>query len=142
MKPDRHKARFVAQDDNEKVFIKEVPRAIRKAFHKCTIPITRSTRNIVQRVKIALGHDKKEKEGIQVNWKAMFKEGIVWLAEATVEGLLINYALHVVFGFPFSVFHSLAYGILVKEFVSIVWRVKETPNGTAKQILDDETNKF
>lgn len=75
----------------------------------------------------------------QINFGKAFQDFIVWFFEVLIEGLIINFALHYIFGLKFSPFTILAYGIIIYEIISIVQRLKER-NGPTKQIFDSESN--
>ena len=66
-------------------------------------------------------HDKLVKLYNGVIWCQLIDHACIWVAE----GLTINYALYVLFGFPFNIFTIFAYGILIKQGIDIYNRMKD-----------------
>ena len=64
------------------------------------------------------------------NFKKIITETLIWLIEAFVEGLALNFTTYYLFNMPFSLTISLAHGILVKEILYFIKRLKQ--NGSNK----------
>jgi hypothetical protein len=65
----------------------------------------------------------------KVDWNLAAKDSSVWLIEAFIEGVTINFATHFLFGLKINICTILAYGIFVKQGIDIYWRLKNNgPN--------------
>lgn len=60
-----------------------------------------------------------------VEWKNVLFDSIKWLLEATIEGLVINFATNQLFGYKLTPGTILAYGIVAKEIIYFISRVKK-----------------
>lgn len=85
------------------------------------------------RYNVALGAVKKALNSF--DFRTAAKEALIWTIEAAIEGLVINFSLHQVFGLKFTPLMSLAYGFMVKEFIYVVQRLK---SGADKPLLDKD----
>lgn len=76
------------------------------------------------------------------DYQTISKESSIYLLEAFVEGLLINYVAKILFGQPMNAFTILAYGIVVKQGINIFIRLKEKPMPeTGKTLKKPENNE-
>lgn len=55
-----------------------------------------------------------------VNVPATIHDITVWLIEAMIEGLIVNFAIHTLFNLEFDILTILAYGILIKKIPEII----------------------
>ncbi len=69
--------------------------------------------------------DKIKKAISLVKWKISLLDSVVWLLEAAIEGLVINFAINQLLGYKLTLGTILAYGIVVKEIIYFVSRVKK-----------------
>jgi hypothetical protein len=58
-----------------------------------------------------------------VNWKLTLHDTLFWIIEIFIEGLTANFALHTLFDVKFNVWTVFAYGILIKQGLSIVGEI-------------------
>ena len=70
-----------------------------------------------------------------VIWDRLIYHTCIWLVEAFIEGLTINYVLYVLFGYDFNIWTIFAYGILIKQAIDIYWRMKV--DGTNTEISEE-----
>ena len=59
-----------------------------------------------------------------VIWDRLIYNISIWLFEAFVEGLTLNYVLHILLGYPMNIWTIFAYGILIKQGLDIYWRMR------------------
>jgi len=69
----------------------------------------------------------------KVDWPALRNDFGEYLLEASIEGVAINFALHFVFGLPFTILTAIAYGVGYKQIIAFYWRLKT--NGQNQSIL-------
>jgi len=60
----------------------------------------------------------------KIDFKAVKYDLSAWMIEALIEGLIINFAVWALLGWRFNPFTVLAWGIVVKELLSIYWRFR------------------
>ncbi len=70
----------------------------------------------------------------KVDWKGAREFVSIWMIEAFIEGLTANFATHYLLGFQFNVKTILAHGIIIRQGLSIFWRLKQ--NGPSETILN------
>lgn len=68
----------------------------------------------------------------KVDWAKSRKDVSIWAIEVFIEGITLNFATHYLMGFNFSIPMIVAHGILVKQGLSIIWRLKQ--NGSNSTI--------
>lgn len=68
----------------------------------------------------------------KIDLKAVRSDTGIWLAEVFIEGIVVNFAISVLTGLSFNLMTIFAWGIAIKELVSIYWRLKN--NGTPATI--------
>jgi len=73
-----------------------------------------------------------------IRWKQIFYISVVWVLEALVEGLLANFATHYLFGVEFNLKMILAHGILIKQGLNIIERVRNKSEGIKDLIVEKE----
>lgn len=66
-----------------------------------------------------------------VIWDRLMYHAFIWLVEAFLEGVSINYILYVLLGYDFNIWTIFAYGVLVKQAIDIYWRLKVDGTNTA-----------
>ena len=64
------------------------------------------------------------------DFKKIIIETLTWITEAFIEGIALNYTTFFLFNQPFSLTISLAHGILIKEILYFIKRLKQ--NGSNK----------
>jgi len=94
--------------------------------HRCSttsISIKRYLNSRIQRVQywVAL-----------VFWDKVGADLLTWCIEAMLEGLSLNFATHYLLGMPFNMMTAFAHGIVVKQGLSIYWRLRV--NGSTTKI--------
>lgn len=62
------------------------------------------------------------------SWRKIGADSLTWGIETMLEGLSLNFATHYLFGMPFNMMTAFAHGIVVKQGLSIYWRLRV--NGT------------
>jgi hypothetical protein len=66
-------------------------------------------------------------------WKDAAKDSFAWITEAMIEGLTANFATHNLFGLDFNVWMILSHGILIKQGLDIIYRLKQ--NGADSKLF-------
>lgn len=61
----------------------------------------------------------------KIDWKKMMSVLSIWILEAFVEGITANFATHYLFNVNFNLFTIFAHGIIIKQGLSIYWRLKK-----------------
>ena len=69
----------------------------------------------------------------KVDFKEMIKDSSVWFVEAAIEGAIINFIVWALMGWRFNWITFLAWGFVVKQLLSIYWRLRN--NGADSKIL-------
>lgn len=59
-----------------------------------------------------------------VAWFNILNDIGIWLLEAIIEGVAVNYVTWALFGDKFTPITIIAYGITIKETISIFWRLR------------------
>ena len=67
-----------------------------------------------------------------VDWNKVGVDSWVWCIETMVEGVSLNFATHYLLGTPFNMMTAFAHGIVVKQGLSIYWRLRV--NGTTSKL--------
>ncbi|HED05380.1 MAG TPA: hypothetical protein ENI61_01690 [Ignavibacteria bacterium] len=62
--------------------------------------------------------------GQEFDFKKIKSESSIWLMETFIEGFLINFVVWALVGFEFNIITIFAWGITVKQILSIYWRLK------------------
>lgn len=65
----------------------------------------------------------------KIDWSKMIKDLLEWLIEASIEGIVANFATHyllksIAIDMPFDAFTVLAHGFAIKQGISIYWRLR------------------
>jgi len=60
----------------------------------------------------------------EVDWEIVWGDSVIWIVEASVEGLTANFATHFLIGLPFTPMTLLAHGIVIKQGLSVYRRMK------------------
>lgn len=60
----------------------------------------------------------------KVDWEKLRGDVSLWFTEAILEGLTANFVTHYLFGVELNLFTILAHGILIKQGISIWWRLR------------------
>lgn len=99
---------------------------VRNIRHRCSatsISIKRYLNSRIQRIQyyIAL-----------FSWKKIGADLVTWCIETMLEGLSLNFATHYLLGMPFNMMTAFAHGIVVKQGLSIYWRLRV--NGTTTKL--------
>lgn len=68
------------------------------------------------------------------DWKKIKGVFFIWIVEAFIEGIVLNYITWILFGFSFNPLTIFAHGFLVKKSVEYWWRLRN--NGTTSTIFD------
>jgi len=68
----------------------------------------------------------------KVEWNTVKNDLFEWAVEVLIEGMSANFATHFLLGVDFTIFTIIAHGIVIKQGLSIYWRLKE--HGTASKI--------
>ena len=58
----------------------------------------------------------------RIDFKAIKKDVSMWLIEALIEGLVINFIVWRLLGWEFDLITMLAWGCAIKQLLSIYWR--------------------
>ena len=74
-----------------------------------------------------------------VKWKELFSFCLVALVDVVIEGLLANVVTHYLFGVPLSAMTVIAHGVLIRQGISIIQRIKG--NGQLPTV-SEESRKF
>jgi len=109
-------------EDNRERFKYHRVYSISRYIRKNMLWLKRKVNSFLQSIELKLSF---------FDWKTARVSSIVWLSEAAIEGLLLNFATNQIFGLKFTVGTVLAYGILVKQTIDISRRLM---NGTTKHI--------
>lgn len=70
----------------------------------------------------------------KVDWKIMFGDMSLWLLEALVEGFVANFVTHHLFGMKFTPATVLAHGFLIKQGISVFWRLRIQQHGPITEL--------
>lgn len=60
----------------------------------------------------------------KLDWIRIRNDGIEWIIDAIIEGLTANFATHFLLGVQFNPMTVLAHGIIIKQGLSIYWRLR------------------
>jgi len=86
------------------------------SIHSSLLNVKRAFQTLVDKLKNYLA---------TVNFTNLFSDTSIWIVEALIEGLLINYTTHILFGLDFTVWSIPAYGIIFKKFVELINEFKK-----------------
>ncbi len=67
-----------------------------------------------------------------IDWKPLLRDSILWVAEALIEGATANFATHILCDVQFTLWSVFAHGIVIKQGISIFWRLRR--NGSTTEI--------
>jgi len=76
-----------------------------------------------------------------VTWRQLFSDFFLWLVESFVEGVTANFVTHYFFGVTFSLPFIFAHGILIKQTISIVSRLRERKDGSNTTIHTEDKSE-
>ena len=65
----------------------------------------------------------------KIELETVKKDIVEWIIEVLIEGFIANFATHYLLGFEFSVMTMIAYGFVIKQFISIYWRLRKDGSG-------------
>ena len=115
------KAKFVNPDDEERFKYKVEQRLIRLVkFNRQNAK--RTIMSIIQKTNLMKQI---------IDWSEARRELTLWVVETFLEGLSANFAMWALFGSDFNICTTMAYGIIIKQGLSIYWRLK---NGSTSKI--------
>jgi len=116
------KAEFVKIKNKSSERFKYFERSyIVRFVNKRALSLKRKVNSIVQRTNHLIK---------KVDWPTIGKEFSLWSVEAFVEGVAWNFAMFALFKFPFTIVSALAYGVLIKQVISLYWRLKKDGSTT------------
>ena len=69
----------------------------------------------------------------KIDFGLIIKDSSLWITEALIEGLIINFIVFVLLGFDFTILTVFAWGFAVKQSLSIYWRLKK--DGSSPKIF-------
>ncbi len=69
----------------------------------------------------------------EVDFRSMRNDVSLWSIEALIEGFLVNFIVWALIGWKFSLITMLAWGFVVKQLLSVYWRLRK--DGTYATIL-------
>lgn len=72
----------------------------------------------------------------KVEWGTLFSDAFIWLVEAFIEGFILNYSTHFLFGLKFNIWFIFAHGFLIKQGISIYKRL--IINGSTPKISNKD----
>jgi len=61
----------------------------------------------------------------EVDFRAIRNDTSVWVAEALIEGFVINFTVWALIGWKFNLITMFAWGFAIKQLLSIYWRLKK-----------------
>ena len=67
-----------------------------------------------------------------VDFKAIRNDTSMWVAEAVIEGSVVNFVVWALMGWTFNLITMLAWGFAVKQLLSVFWRLRK--NGSPSTI--------
>lgn len=78
-----------------------------------------------------------------IDFKKLFSDASIWIVEALIEGSLINYTTHILFGLDFTVWTIPAYGIIFKKFIELVneFKKEKVANDSNPEIFKHTTKR-
>ena len=110
------RAEFVPLVSEErKTFKYNLIHRLNNLFRGKSLSLKRRFNSVIQRPRLVTD---------QVDWGKVKGDSIRWLIEAFVEGLTANFATWQLLGFKFDPFTILAHGIVIKQGLNIVWRLR------------------
>ena len=60
-----------------------------------------------------------------VDFRKVRNDTALWSLEALIEGVLINFAVWALLGWKFNLITVMAWGIAIKQLLSVYWRLKK-----------------
>jgi hypothetical protein len=118
------KAGFVEIEQEGKQKFKYLKNLFRLGkFREKTISIKRKINSLLQKIPLLTG---------KVSWKDVITDSSIWFVESFVEGLIANYVTHYFIKIPFNIGFIFAHGFLIKQSLSICWRLKQ--NGRTETV--------
>lgn len=73
-----------------------------------------------------------------VDLQAVKRDSFVWGVDVFIEGITANFSATFLFGADFTIFTVFAYGIVIKQGISIYWRLK---NGDNRKLPEKNTEQ-
>lgn len=116
-------ASFVETEENSKRFKYNLDFSIFKYINDKFIILKTTFNKIIQGSRLQLD---------KIDFNAIRNQGAIWLLEAFIEGLLINFIVWALIGWRFNWATILAWGIMIKQLLSIYWRFRN--DGTTTTI--------
>ena len=115
-----NKAAFVSViNGNTKRFKYKLPLKLSKYNNEKLIALKNTCKRIKSRVQLKLD---------KFDFKAAGSATMIWLSNAFVEGLIVNFAVWGLLGWRFNFITIMAWGCAMKYFLDLYWRLKI--NGT------------
>ncbi len=94
---------------------------LNRYFNKKLIALKRGCNRILQKPRLWFQ---------QVDFVAVRKDISVWLFEATIEGVIINFSVWALLDWKFNFITVMAWGFAVKQILSIYWRLRKDGSDT------------
>lgn len=107
------------ENENKETFKYNRNYNILKYLKKNLLGFKRIVNSFLQKIKLELTF---------IDWKKAKSLSLIWITEAAIEGLLINFAVHSLFGWRLNPWTILSYGILIKESIDISRRLRSGTN--------------
>lgn len=121
----KKRAEFVPVEEIQNNKFKYLSRLLKiEKISQWLIELKRSSNSKIQGIQLLLS---------KIDWKSVFKDSAIWIIEAFIEGLTINFATHFIFGLKMTPMTILGYGIIIKQGIDIYWRLRN--NGPNTKIL-------
>jgi len=121
-KSESHKAKFEEYNFKKEKFI--YFESLKKRINGISLNVKRWLNSIIQGQVLLVR---------KFNWKKATKDFLLWVAEALIEGIVLNFWLHFIFGAEFKALTALAYGALIKQskdlIVSLIKDIKRAMKG-------------
>lgn len=116
------KARFVQiEPEKTKMFKLQGLRNLISKKNKHFINVNRKVNSVIQKTQLLLR---------RVNWVKVKYDSIIWIIGAGIEGFTFNFATHYLFGTQFDLMTVFAHGIIIKQGLSVYWRLRRNGSGT------------
>jgi len=118
-----YKAEFVAYDEDVETFKYKKLHKFKHILENIKLNIKRKINSLIQKQKLWID---------EIDWGAVRRDGTLWMVEAGIEGLIINFVTYFLLAADFNLFTVFAYGFAVKETLSIYWRMRN--NGAIAEL--------
>ena len=60
-----------------------------------------------------------------IEWKNVRRDLPIWFCEVLIEGVIANWWTHKIFGLEFGLGMIIAHGVLIKQGLNLIWRIKK-----------------